>query len=190
MLWTMKEPIPSTDADLAIRAVRRDTPEAVRAARAALGELFQRHGGALLLSLTSRLSPNDAEDILQSTWLRVWERLGDFDGRNFRAWLFTVARNLAEDHRRKPRPTALSTDVASRYGGEAPDRLLDEERRRALADCLDGLPPDQAELVRARLRGEAYAELASRMCLSSEQVHRRYHSAKKHLQACVAEKLG
>jgi RNA polymerase sigma-70 factor (ECF subfamily) len=43
-----------------------------------------------------------AEDLFQEVWMRVLVRGGQFNGRaRFETWLFTIARNLVIDHRRK-----------------------------------------------------------------------------------------
>ena len=48
---------------------------------------------------------SEAEDLFQQTWIHVAEKIRRFDpSRNFDAWLFTVARNLAIDHLRRIRP--------------------------------------------------------------------------------------
>jgi RNA polymerase sigma-70 factor (ECF subfamily) len=40
--------------------------------------------------------PATAEDLFQQTWIRLMEKIGSYDAqRNFEAWLFAIARNLA-----------------------------------------------------------------------------------------------
>jgi len=56
-------------------------------------------------------SLEDAEDILQETWLRAWRRLATFEGRApFRAWLYKIATHTAldaqESRRRRVLPMA------------------------------------------------------------------------------------
>src|SRR5580704_4965543 len=53
-----------------------------------------------LLYLTS--NREQAEDLFQEVWMRVLVRGGQFNGKaRFDTWLFTVARNLVIDYRRK-----------------------------------------------------------------------------------------
>ena len=68
----------------------------------------------------------DAEDAVQETFLRAWQRRETFEGRStFRAWLYRIATNACLDLLAKRRPKPAS-------GGEVlwlqpyPDRLLDE----------------------------------------------------------------
>src|SRR4029077_18353976 len=63
--------------------------------------------------------PAEAEDLFQQTWLRVVEKIRSFDAsRNFDAWLFTLARNLAIDHLRKIRPESLDEPLANSWHSE------------------------------------------------------------------------
>ena len=50
-------------------------------------------------------SPQDAEDLVQETYLRAWRRLETFEGRApFRAWLYKIATNACLDYlARRPR---------------------------------------------------------------------------------------
>ena len=66
-------------------------------------EIVARYGGKLLGFLNRRNSrSNDNEDILQETFITVFDRLHTFDGsRSFSAWIFGIARNKANEHVRK-----------------------------------------------------------------------------------------
>lgn len=51
----------------------------------------------------------DTEDIAQETFVRVWRHLKKFDlDKNFKTWLFSIAKNAAIDWLRKKRPIPLS----------------------------------------------------------------------------------
>ena len=96
--------------------------------------LAQRHRRELHVHCYRMLgSFEDAEDTVQETFLRAWQRRETFEGRStFRAWLYRIATNACLDLLAKRRPKPAS-------GGEVPwlqpypDRLLDE------------LPADDAE---------------------------------------------
>src|ERR1700693_5243922 len=65
--------------------------------------------------------PAEAEDLFQQTWVRVAEKIRQYDSkRNFEAWLFTVARNLAFDHLRRIRPESLDEPIAGMPGESPP----------------------------------------------------------------------
>src|ERR1700676_4568616 len=75
----------------------------------ALSELLTRYQNRLYRYLLRIVrQPAEAEDLFQQTWLRVAEKIQQYDPhRSFEAWFFTVARNLAFDHLRRVRPESL-----------------------------------------------------------------------------------
>src|SRR5271169_5255301 len=88
--------------------LRRGDPEA-------LGALVERYQHRLYRYLCRLVSdPAAAEDLFQQTWLRVAEQIHRYDeGRNFDAWLFRVAHNLAIDSLRRYRPESLDEPLPS-----------------------------------------------------------------------------
>ena len=84
-----------------------------------------------LLYLTS--NREQAEDLFQEVWMRVLLRGGQFNGKaRFDTWLFTVARNLVIDLRRKR--TMSSLDEMFETAG-------DENRPMAIEIAADGPSP-------------------------------------------------
>jgi RNA polymerase sigma-70 factor (ECF subfamily) len=100
--------------------------------------------------------PGAAEDIASDTWLEVTRRLDRFSGgeREFRAWLFTIARHRLIDARRRAarHRTAPVAWLPDRPGGDDPasDVLVDISTEASLR-LVSELPPEQAEVVRLRV---------------------------------------
>lgn len=144
-----------TDADdgLALALSR-----AQRGDEAGFAELWRALHPPLLRYLRSR---RDAapEDVAAETWLQVIRDLPGFAGGlpEFRAWLFTVARNRAIDQGRSraarpavavPDPGALGPVATAPSAEEAAGaRAATEAALRLVAT----LPPDQAEMVMLRV---------------------------------------
>ena len=84
-----------SDPDLAERLKRRE-PQA-------MGDLYDRYG-RLAYSVILRMvrDPHLAEDLVQETFLRVWNRVQAFDSQRgaLGPWLLAVARNRAIDYLR------------------------------------------------------------------------------------------
>jgi RNA polymerase sigma-70 factor (ECF subfamily) len=99
-----------------------------------LDELIQRYQHRLLrylLYLTS--NREQAEDLFQEVWMRVLVRGSQFNGKaRFDTWLFTVARNLVIDLRRKR--TMSSLDEMFEASG-------DDDRTMGIEITADGPSP-------------------------------------------------
>jgi RNA polymerase sigma-70 factor (ECF subfamily) len=112
--------------------------------------------------------PATAEDLFQQTWLRVAERIRQYDSRrSFDAWLFAVARNLAIDHLRRIAPESLDEETAS--GATAAAQLrsaeppafetaLARERAGRLAAAMADLPVIYREVLTLRFEEEMKLE--------------------------------
>ncbi len=74
-----------------------------------LDELIVRYQHRLLRYLLFLTGNREtAEDLFQEVWMRVLVRGGQFNGRaRFETWLFTIARNLVIDQRRKRTMSSL-----------------------------------------------------------------------------------
>ena len=114
--------------------------------------------------------PAEAEDLFQQTWIRVAEKIRQYDPRrNFEAWLFTVARNIAIDHLRRIRPQSLDEPIEGAPGESAATRLqsserpvldgiVERERTSRLAHALDLLPVTHREVLTLRFEEEMKLE--------------------------------
>jgi RNA polymerase sigma-70 factor, ECF subfamily len=101
-----------------------------------------------------------AEDLAADTWVSVIRRLERFRGgeRDFRAWVFTVARHRAIDwHRQAARRPISSVPAEQLAERQAPDdpvlQVLEGQSTRAALALVAELPADQAEVVALRVLG-------------------------------------
>ena len=120
-----------------------------------------------------------AEDITQETFLRLFRHLrNDRLLDNPKAWLFTVANNLAVDASRSERhfkdldETTWKKIEESRSGFEAdPEKLmLQRERLDRLHIAVLNLTPLQRECLHLRAEGLRYREIAGLLKISSSTV--------------------
>lgn len=135
----------------------------------ALGELVARYQHRLyryLLRLVRQ--PAEAEDLFQQTWLRVAAQIRRYDPRrNFDAWLFTLARNLAIDHLRRVKPDSLDAREEDEFATPAAlrdsappaiDTVIARERTFMLATSLSELPVLYREVLSLRFEEEMKLE--------------------------------
>jgi RNA polymerase sigma-70 factor (ECF subfamily) len=110
-----------------------------------------------------------AEDIFQETWMRVLKRGDQFNGKSrFDTWLFTIARNLVIDVRRKRTMSSLeamreasedgrSFDVAAE--GPSPFEMYQTtENGQRVAEALLTLEPLHREVLVLRFHEELSLE--------------------------------
>lgn len=182
---------------MARRAADRSA-DGLAAAHAAFGELHAAFGRQLAAWLSARVGRSDLDEVHQEIWVRVWERLpAGFAGGNFRAWLFTIARNhLVDSSRRRtvrrgfgyggaaeePDPSPADPD-----GDEPWQILVAEERGRRLRGCLDGLDTGRRRVIVGRLGGEEYDAIAEALRISKAQAQSWLFVAKRLLQECLAK---
>ena len=143
--------------------------------------------------------PAEAEDLFQQVWLRVAERIRAFDpNRNFDAWLFTLARNLAIDHLRRIRPESLDEPVSENASAgtagerlvskEPPpiDRVLERERASRLTAALVGLPVVYREVLSLRFEEEMkLEEIAQVLGTPLSTVKSRLRRSLEQLRRCL-----
>jgi RNA polymerase sigma-70 factor, ECF subfamily len=156
------DPLPTNDRDFVdvLAAARRGDD-------GALAMLWRELQPSLLRYLRA-IDPGAAEDIASDTWLEVTRRLDRFcgDERDFRGWLFTIARHRAIDHRRRAvrRRTAPVAWIPERAGPDDPaaDVLADLSTEESVR-LVSQLPPEQAEAVLLRILAGLETELVARI---------------------------
>ena len=159
--------------------------------REAAGELFRRHNRALFNYL-AWLAGGDlkaAEDVAQSTWIRVLSRCGDYaPTAAFRTFLFQIARNLWCDtvgsawHRTTVDDSALPE--AGDDGDLSPEAelRLRQNARRVHAALLE-LPAAQREVVALRFFADmALEDIATTVGVGFETVKSRLRYAFRRLR--------
>ncbi len=160
-------------ADLDRARLTRALADIAAGDREALKLLYRRTSPKLLgVCLRILGDRGEAEDVLQETYVAVWNRAGAYDperGLSPITWLATIARNKAIDRARaSQRPRGVSSlDEAMEVADPATpadDLLARGETTARLAACLQELDPKHAEAVRtAFFDGVTYESLAQRM---------------------------
>jgi RNA polymerase sigma-70 factor (ECF subfamily) len=185
------------DRELIVQAQAGD-----HAAFRKLVERHQRRAFAIALGLVR--DENDARELVQDAFLRVYKGLGTFQGgSSFFTWLYRIVTNLAIDLMRKPgRRDAELVDgqgidedaiaefpLVARIDGADP---LDVVRRREIAGriqkALDALPPYHRGVILMReVEGMSYEEMAQAMNVSKGTIMSRLFHARQKLQRALAD---
>lgn len=140
---------------------------------------------------------DDAEDVTQDTFLRLWRKREEVDPERVEAWLIRVAHNLCIDRtrRRKTARTYLARPelrMAAEEAAEAarargPDRDLQREQIRArLLEAMAGLQDEtRSALMMHYFQGMKIEEIAGVLEQKTSTVKVRLHRARKALRGIL-----
>ena len=166
-----------------------------------LVERHQRRAFAIAIGLVR--DENDAREIVQEAFLRVYRSLDKFKGgSSFFTWLYRIVTNLAIDLMRKPARReaelydnpSIADDAdafpfVSKIAGADP---IDVVRRREIAerinDALAALPPYHRSVILMReIEGMSYQEMAEAMQVSKGTIMSRLFHARQKLQRALVD---
>ena len=108
------------------KAQQSEALEALREGdRAEFAQLVEQYSPMIYrLGLKMLNNPQDAEDILQETFIKAYKHIDKFDGRSsVSTWLYRIATNEALMSLRKKRPDTVSFDMPSIYESEPQEPL-------------------------------------------------------------------
>jgi RNA polymerase sigma-70 factor (ECF subfamily) len=96
--------------------------------RSSFNILIERHAKSVYLFIFKLVgNKEDSEDIVQETFIKAWQKLSKFDTeKNFKTWLFSIAKNTAVDKLRKKKSINFSSlNIEEESDFEA--NLIDQE---------------------------------------------------------------
>lgn len=141
--------------------------------------------------------PEDAEDVVQDTFIRVWQRRGEWSSTgSVSAYLYRITRNLSLNARSErnarrgrdeqgARHLALSSRVRNPH-----DELEASSLRDEIQAAIDTLPERRREVfVLSRFHGLTHPEIAEAMGISSQTVSNQMTSALAEMRKRLAHHL-
>ena len=189
--------IAATDPDL-VALARKGSEAAYR-------ELLARYQRPVF-SLVYRMVRNreQAEDLAQETFVRVFQNIERFDARyKFSSWIFKIANNLAIDSLRRRDPATVSLDgsahavdaeqiEASRIDAVSDEPNPEQElEARELGSAIEGAvgqlrPEYRTAILLRHVEGRPYEEIADIMGLPLGTVKTYIHRARSELRGSLA----
>lgn len=164
--------------------------------RERMRQLHEAHARPLyryLLTLTFRDS-QAAEDLLQETLLRAWQRIDDLnpDVTTLRPWLMTVARHIAIDKARARRCRPVETgmvDLATVPSTDDPcESVLS---RQVIAAAMRQLTPEHREVIfQVYFRGQSCVDTAKLLGIPEGTVKSRAFLALRALRRAMTAEQG
>lgn len=175
----------SSDAELIAATAAGD--------REAFGVLVIRHQGAILRVARALVrEPQQAEDVLQETFLAAFRFAGTYRGdAPVRSWLYTIARHAAHRLARKRSEVAMDErsiemlGEAAGWGADDVERAaVRAEQRAQLVAALERLPEGEREVLALRdAAGLGSEDTAAALGLGVAAMKSRLHRARLHLAA-------
>jgi RNA polymerase sigma-70 factor, ECF subfamily len=165
-------------------------------------ELFN-HYHSLVYGIGLKFTGNqeDAEDVTQEVFTKVWRSLRGFNyNSSLKTWIYRITLNTCIDHSRKPwkkygQPNAgpekaLEQSEQDRLPSDeesAESKLLVKETVAQVRKAITGLRPHlKSVIVLKDLEGLSYNEISSVLGLSLGTISSRLNRARKSLQAALS----
>lgn len=188
-----RSPVGSVEEDheLMKRAAQGDTD--------AFAALYDKYRGPVL-SYVRRVVRQDAiaEELTHETFLRAYAARHRYEeSARFTTWLWSIARNAAIDHLRRPSSLVIgvdeesTSDLIERFASpldDAEEALLRKVRMEQLEHCFDALPDRQREaLSLCVFSGLSYEEVATTIQATLSAVKCLLHRARQGIMNCLGE---
>lgn len=151
--------------------------------------------GIYNLALSITRSREDAEDVTQETYMRLWKSLEDYRGSSAKSYLFKTARNFSIDIvRKKSKCDVIDLNEALLIEDSDSALYPDEEYIKKLTietvrECINLLPLPMRELIVMRdIDGLTYSEIASILGIPEGSVKSGLYRARERLRRLIIEK--
>ncbi len=161
----------------------------------ALGVLYKRYIPLVYgLSLRYLGEQAAAQDAVMDVFEHIAANVARFEVRDFRTWLYSVARNHALGVLRRKNPEKPADFAASVMETAFVVHLLEgegeEERLRALSECMEKLPPRQRESIRLFFyEKQSYADIEKSTKYDYNSVKSYIQNGKRNLKNCIEHRL-
>ncbi len=172
--------------------------QSLKGQQSSFSELIDKYKN-LVFNLAYRMTYNlqDAEDISQEVFIRVYKSLSNFNPRyKFSTWLYQVTLNLCRDRFRKGKIPSVSLDTPPNEGDQKdfnslianPKNNLEEaflqaEQTNFINTLISSLPPKYREVIILRhLRDLSYEEMSKILNISLGSVKSRLFRARELLK--------
>ena len=147
------------------------------------------------LALRITLNNAEAEDVVQETLIKVWNRRSQWEEiESIEAFALTVCRNLSLDKIKRMGNDPASLDDSTHDSPDSSSSSNPEEQTMArdqvalVRQLIDRLPEKQRSVIQLRdIEGKSYREIATIMCISEEQVKVNLYRARQTIKKKFSE---
>lgn len=106
-----------------------------------------------------------AEDIVQESLLKAFEKLASFQFRSaFKSWLYRITINTAKNSLRSQKPTVSINKVQIEVDDECEESLIDKQLLQQATKLIEDLPAKQKEALKLRVFSDlSFQEVADEL---------------------------
>ena len=129
------------------------------------------------LALRITMNAADAEDVVQETMMKVWNRRDQWDQiESIEAFCLTICRNLSLDKVRRMDNQAQTLDAAydpkdQGVASNPEEQAIQSDRVRLVRQMISQLPEKQRSCMQLRdMEGKSYKDIATVLDITEEQV--------------------
>lgn len=152
----------------------------------AFGELLKRYRN-LVFTLCVKIigNPNDAEDVAQEVFVKIYQSLHKFNGKSkFSSWMYRIAYNACMDFLKKNKRIQEKEHDASSYlstnSDSIEDDMIGDEKKQFIQNTIDRLPSqEKAIMTLYYYQDESIKGIAKSVGISESNVKIKLHRCRK-----------
>lgn len=155
-----------------------------------LGQLYERYVeltyGVCLKYLRNEA---DAEDAVMTIFEQLVVKAKTHEVKNFRAWLYVLAKNHCLMQLRKPQREFSQPDFMHFNGVLHPEEERPEAQEVQLRDCIEQLPAEQRSSIELfYFENQSYQEIAERKDEDLGKIRSFIQNGRRNLKICMEKK--
>lgn len=154
-------------------------------------QIYRRHAQAVFNYLLRLIHDESlAEDLLQDTFVAVWQGASSYRGRSrVKTWILRIAHNRAVSWLRRSRPASVASEPEVTSQEPGPEKLaITDWQNEEILDALEALTPNHRAVVElVFVHEQSYAEIAAIMDCPVGTVKSRMSYALRHLNRLLRQ---
>jgi len=179
--------------------VQQISPEILKRCKLKDFEAFQKlvefyQGYAFKLAFRLVCNDDDAKDVVQESFIRVWKHIGEYDNKNqFSTWLFKIVTNLCYDYlKAKKRRNSFSIDEMKNTSlnqileAGADENFINKDLIQVIESLANKLTPKQRIVFILRdLQEMEMDEMVEILNMSAGKIKSNLYYARQHIREIV-----